>query len=241
MTGEMSRTAISAAVDGLGWRYILGLVRTAVPVESLAAAAEAAVLVSAAAGSGADGDADGHLWLDVRADRLIASVQTRSVGWITETDLALVVRISEALAERGLHTEPGGALSARPVQMLEIAIDAIDIAAVRPFWKAVLGYADEAGNDGPTDALVDPYEQGPAFWFQQMDAPRPQRNRILFDISVSPEEAPGRIEAALAAGGTMVSDKAAPRFWVLADAEGNEICVCTWAGRDEYDALHQAD
>jgi len=22
-------------------------------------------------------------------------------------------------------------------------------------------------------------------------------------------------------------------FWVLADAEGNEACVCTWTGRDE--------
>ncbi|WP_275423734.1 VOC family protein, partial [Virgisporangium ochraceum] len=142
-------------------------------------------------------------------------------------------RITGALAAQGLRTEPGREASARPVQMLEIAIDALDIPAVRPFWKAVLGYVGEA-DDGPTDALVDPYEQGPAFWFQQMDAPRPQRNRIHFDISVSPDEAPGRIAAALAAGGTMVTDRAAPRFWVLADAEGNEICVCTWEGRDEY-------
>jgi 4a-hydroxytetrahydrobiopterin dehydratase len=224
----MSRTAISAAVDDLGWRYILGLVRTAVPVESLAAAAAAAERMAAVAGD----NADGHLWLDVRADRLIASVQTRGVGWITDADLDLVRRITAALAEHGLRTEPGRASSVRPAQMLEIAIDAIDIAAIRPFWKAVLGYVDEAGNTGPTDGLVDPYDQGPAFWFQQMDAPRPQRNRIHFDISVSPDEAPGRIEAALAAGGTLVSDAEAPAFWVLADAEGNEICVCTWEGRD---------
>jgi 4a-hydroxytetrahydrobiopterin dehydratase len=230
VTGELSRTEISAAVDGLGWRYVLGLVRTAVPVGSLAAAADAAATVSATAGA----DADGHLWLDVRPDRLIVSVQTRSVGWVTDTDLGLVRRITDALGSRGLRTEPGRAGSARPVQLLEVAIDAVDIPAVRPFWKAVLGYVDEAGNDGPTDPIVDPYEQGPAFWFQQMDAPRPQRNRIHFDISVAPEEAPGRIEAALAAGGTMVTDRAAPRFWVLADAEGNEICVCTWEGRDEY-------
>ena len=38
--------------------------------------------------------------------------------------------------------------------------------------------------------------------------------------------------AALAAGGVLVSDRAAPAFWVLADAEGNEVCVCTWQGRD---------
>lgn len=230
--GEMSRTAISAAVDGHGWRYILGIVRTAVPVDSLAAAAEAASLVLATAGA----DADDHLWLDVRPDQLIITAQTRTLGWVTDTDLELVRRITAALAERGLRTEHGRESASRPVQMLEIAIDALDIAAIRPFWKAVLAYADEPGNDGPTDPVVDPYNQGPAFWFQQMDAPRPQRNRIHFDISVSPDEAPGRIAAAIAAGGRLVSDRAAPMFWILADAEGNEICVCTWEGRDEREA-----
>jgi 4a-hydroxytetrahydrobiopterin dehydratase len=233
----MKSAVISAAVDNLGWRYMLGQVRTAVPVESLAGAARVAELATAAARD----DANGHLWLDVRADRLILSVQTRSLGWVTDTDLDLVRRITATLTEHGLRTEPGRAASARPVQMLELAIDAIDIAAIRPFWKAALAYVDEAGNTGPTDALVDPYDQGPALWFQQMDEPRPQRNRIHFDISVSPDEARSRIDAALAAGGTMVSDAAAPRFWVLADAEGNEICVCTWEGRDEYRESLQGD
>ena len=47
------------------------------------------------------------------------------------------------------------------------------------------------------------------------------------------DEARPRIQAALAAGGVLVSDGAAPSFWVLADAEGNEACVCTWLERDE--------
>jgi 4a-hydroxytetrahydrobiopterin dehydratase len=65
-----------------------------------------------------------------------------------------------------------------------------------------------------------------------MDEPRPQRNRIHFDITVPHEEARSRIAAALEAGGTMVSDTRARAFWVLADAEGNEICVCTWQDRE---------
>jgi 4a-hydroxytetrahydrobiopterin dehydratase len=40
------------------------------------------------------------------------------------------------------------------------------------------------------------------------------------------------VEAALAAGGTLVSDDRAPTFWVLADAQGNKACVTTWTGRD---------
>ena len=122
--------------------------------------------------------------------------------------------------------------ASRPVQTLEIGIDALDIAAIRPFWKAVLGYADEPGHSGPTDALVDPARQGPAIWFQQMDEPRPQRNRIHFDITVAHDEADARVAAALAAGGRLLTDEYARAFWVLADAEGNEVCVCTWQDRD---------
>jgi 4a-hydroxytetrahydrobiopterin dehydratase len=65
-----------------------------------------------------------------------------------------------------------------------------------------------------------------------MDAPRPQRNRIHVDVSVPHDEAPLRIEATLAAGGTVQSDAEAPAFWVLADPEGNEACITTWQGRD---------
>jgi 4a-hydroxytetrahydrobiopterin dehydratase len=115
---------------------------------------------------------------------------------------------------------------------MEIAIDAMDIATVRPFWKAVLGYGDEAGRSGPQDPLIDPSWQGPAIWFQQMDVPRTQRGRIHFDVSVPHDEAQRRVRAALDAGGMLVSDARAPAFWVLADAEGNEACVTTWQGRD---------
>lgn len=95
-----------------------------------------------------------------------------------------------------------------------------------------MGYGDEAGASGPQDPLIDPAGQGPAIWFQQMHAPRPQRNRIHFDVSVPHDEAPHRITAALAAGGVLLSDAKAPAFWVLADVEGNEACVTTWQGRD---------
>ena len=64
-----------------------------------------------------------------------------------------------------------------------------------------------------------------------MDEPRPQRNRIHLDITVAHDAAEARVAAALAAGGTLVSDARARAFWVLADAEGNEACVCTWQDR----------
>jgi 4a-hydroxytetrahydrobiopterin dehydratase len=224
-----TRQEISDAVGGLGWRYVLGVLRADLRVGSLAEAAAAATRVVAAAG----GDADGSLRLDLRRDRVALSLQSLATAEVTAREVALARRISAAAGELGLATGAGvGDGAARSVQVLEIAIDALDIPAVRPFWKAVLGYVDEPGRSGPTDPLVDPAGQGPAVWFQQMDAPRPQRNRIHLDVSVPHDEAGPRLRAALAAGGRLSSDAAAPAFWVLADPEGNEACITTWQGRD---------
>ena len=45
------------------------------------------------------------------------------------------------------------------------------------------------------------------------------------------DEVQARLDAALAAGGTLVTDRFAPSWWVVADAEGNEACLCTWQPR----------
>jgi 4a-hydroxytetrahydrobiopterin dehydratase len=63
-------------------------------------------------------------------------------------------------------------------------------------------------------------------------APRPQRNRIHIDVWVPHDQAEARIAAAIAAGGHLVTGEYAPAWWVLADAEGNEVDVATWMGRD---------
>jgi 4a-hydroxytetrahydrobiopterin dehydratase len=228
----LSRTAASEAVNDIGWRFLLGALCACVPAESLSHASE--IAAAAVAASVPDGDA--HLRIDLRPDRVELSLQTRAIAAVTARDAELARRITDALGRLG--PRPAGATSVespRPVQMLEMAIDALDIAVIRPFWKAVLAYADEPGRDGPGDAIVDPAGQLPAIWFQQMDAPRPQRNRIHFDITVAHDEAEARVRAALAAGGRLVSDSFARSYWVLADAEGNEVCVCTWTDRDERD------
>ena len=223
---KLSRGEASAAVTELGWRYVVGEFRTEVLTGSLPLAADVAARAAAEPG------ADGHLRMDVRSDRVIFSLQTPAVAWVTADDVELARRISAVAEEFRLTTQAGGGFGRRSVQVLEIGIDAMDAAAIRPFWKAVLGYVDEHNNAGPTGALVDPLGEGPAIWFQQMDAPRPQRNRIHLDVSVAHDEAEARIRATLAAGGKLTYDAEAPAFWVFADAEGNEACITTWQGRD---------
>lgn len=225
MTSTLSRPAASAAVAHTEWRLVLNSLAASVPVDGLSRA----LAVAAAAVDACAGDAEGHLTVDLRADRVELALQPRDARGVTARDTELAGLITAAVRDGlGLpFAAPAG--TSRPVQMLEIAIDAMDIAAVRPFWKAVMGYVDEPGGG---NGLVDPARQLPTIWFQQMDEPRPQRNRIHFDLDVAHDEAPVRLQAALDAGGVLVSDAEARAFWILADVEGNEICICTWQDRD---------
>ena len=216
-----TRQQISDAVDPAGWCLVLGAIYTEVPAPSLVEATEAASLAVSTVGA----DGQGHLTVDIRSDRAVLRLQSADVPGVTGRDVRLAHDVSGALAARGWRARPGA------VQALEIAIDALDIPLVRPFWKAITGYADEPGSE-LNAALVDPSGRGPEIWFQQMDAPRPQRNRIHIDVDVPHEAAGARIDAAIAAGGRLLSDDASPAFWVLADPEGNEACICTWQGRD---------
>ncbi|TQR84092.1 4a-hydroxytetrahydrobiopterin dehydratase [Mycobacterium hodleri] len=222
LTGQQ----ISDVVDPLGWRLIQAELLAHVLVPSLAAAVDAASVAVDAAGAGGNG----HLTAELQPDRVVLRLQTAVTGTVTDDDLLLARSVTEALAGRSLAATPGD--RAAVPQAMEIAIDALDIALVRPFWQAATGYVDQPGVEGPDIALVDPLGRGPAIWFQQMDAPRPQRNRIHLDVEVAPELARPRIDAAIAVGGLLLSDAHAPAFWVLADAEGNEVCICTWQGRD---------
>ncbi|MGN6128008.1 MAG: VOC family protein [Humibacter sp.] len=164
--------------------------------------------------------ANHHPDVDLRYSGVIVRLQTHEVmaqGWVlSERDSALAAQISQVARELGVSADPSR------VQMMQIAIDALDIRAVRPFWAAVLGY-DFFGEED----VVAPSGFGPNVWFQQMDAPRPQRNRIHVDLYVPADLASARIDAALAAGGTVVRDNG-PDWWTLADPEGNEVDVAPW-------------
>jgi 4a-hydroxytetrahydrobiopterin dehydratase len=206
------------------WRILLGRLEASFAATSFEQGADLVAQIAAAA------DAAGHHPdIDLRyPGHVHVALSTHAVNGLTELDAELAATVSALAAAAGARSEPRAPIT------VEIAIDAIDIDAVRPFWQAVLAYAEEPPQAGETQvrALVDPRRIGPSVWFQQMDAPRPQRNRIHLDVTVADDEAEGRIAAALAAGGRLLTDKYALSFWVLADAEDNEVCICTWQDRD---------
>jgi 4a-hydroxytetrahydrobiopterin dehydratase len=222
----LSRPQASAAVTDLGWRFLMNDLETTVPVQSMDEAARLATRIVEVLGD----EVDQHLRVDLRPGLVSLTLQTFAIGNVTQRDAQLAHAITELLPELGLQNSPTA--GDRANQVLELAIDTMDAEAIRPFWRAVMGYGDEPNREGEPNSLRDPMGQGPSIWFQQMDEPRPQRNRIHFDVTVPHDEAAARLEAALAAGGHLVSDDEAPAFWILGDVDGNEICICTWQGRD---------
>ena len=113
---------------------------------------------------------------------------------------------------------------------LDLALDTPDRARVLPFWAAALGMA--GGEHVPDDEIRDPAGAQPFVWFQDSGDEEP-RQRWHLDVWVDPAHVQARIDAALAAGGELVSDAEAPSFWILADPEGNRMCLCTWRDRGD--------
>lgn len=155
--------------------------------------------------------------VDLRPDGVTVKLTTITTGHYfcgySTHDVEIARQISAAARELAIPAEPAR------LQHVQVSIDALEIPRVMPFWRAALGY--EFRRDTEED-VVDPRGRGPSFWFQQMDAPRTQRNRIHVDVAVPPEEAETRIAAVLAAGGRR-NDPAHP--WILSDPEGNEVCL----------------
>ena len=224
MGDKITAREFDARADLPGWRVLLGRIEARFRTGSFGAGAAFVGGIAAAAEA-----AGHHPDVDLRYPDVVAvALVTHASNGLTEADVALARTISHLAADAGIRSEPAA------LSRLEVAIDALDIAAVRPFWQALLGYVAEPPRtpDGEVDAIVDAARIGPSMWFQQMDEPRPQRNRVHFDVTVPHDVAEARVEAAIAAGGTLLSDRRARAFWILADPEGNEACVCTWQDRD---------
>jgi 4a-hydroxytetrahydrobiopterin dehydratase len=165
--------------------------------------------------------------VDVRPDGVTVRLLTRSAEWygMSRRDVELARRISAVAKELGVPADPA------KVQSLLIVPGGADIAAIMPFWHAVLGY--DRRPDSPEEDLVDPRNRLTPFWFEEMREPRTTDGggAIHVAIWVPYDQAEERVAAALGAGGHVVRDRA-PMWWTLADAAGNECDVSVITGRD---------
>ncbi|WP_139981726.1 VOC family protein [Nocardioides litoris] len=197
------------------WRYMLGALHARFATGDFATGLRLVQSIAAAAE-----EADHHPDVDLRYPYVGVRLSSHDVGGVTMRDVRLAREISR-LADGVAEARPG---ALRPV---ELALDTPDHTEVAPFWAAVLGR--EVRDDD-----LSPGDDGLGVWFQQAPEARGEvQQRWHLDVYAAPEVAEQRVQEALAAGGTLVSDDRAPSFWVLADAHGNQACVCTVIGTTE--------
>lgn len=197
------------------WRVLVRRIHADFVAPSFNAGGALVLAIAAAADA-----ADHHPDVDLRyPGRVHVMLTTHAVGGLSDADVDLARTISALAREHGATAEPTS------VQISEIAIDTTDAARIRPFWAAVLGYRERETE------VVDPDGIGPTIWFQHTHEARAERSRFHWDVVVPHEVAEARVAAAIEAGGRLVTDEFARAWWVLADADGNEACVCTWQDR----------
>jgi len=171
--------------------------------------------------------ADHHPDVSLTYGDVIVSLSSHDVRGITSRDLALAREISDLAAELGLAADVAG------LTQLDIGLDTTRRTDLAPFYASLLGSAVQGGEP------VDPTGQVPTIWWQDPTdvdpdyalPAQPFEQRWHFDVWVPEDDAPRRLQAVLDAGGRLVSDRAAPSFWVVEDADGNRSCICTTAGR----------
>jgi pterin-4a-carbinolamine dehydratase len=219
------------AAETADWRAMFGGM-TFYPIASPLRAAELAATVA-----GLADDAGLPLLIDLRPHGV--TIDSGKDLWEEDGFGDLARRVQAAARAKGLTADT------TRLRFVQIGIDAVDIPAVRGFWRAVLGYENDPRSElGVTD-IYDPRRLNLTILFQQMsaseEARRKQRNRIHVDVYVPDDQARARIDAALAAGGRIAYDAEAPEWWTLADPEGNEVDIAVSVGRAELWRASHAD
>lgn len=110
---------------------------------------------------------------------------------------------------------------------LAVVLDCTDPEAIAPFWAAALGYT-RGGSGGPYVVLDPPAGSGrPPLLLQRVPEPRSGKNRMHLDLRVDDLDA--EVDRLLALGARrLLPGPVEEDAWVwevLADPEGNELCV----------------
>jgi 4a-hydroxytetrahydrobiopterin dehydratase len=200
----------------MGWEVLLGAIEAVYATGDFATGLAFVDRIGAAAEA-----ADHHPDLTLTYPSVHIRLSSHDAGGVTDRDIALATTITQIADELGIAATPD------KLSRIEMGLDAHDRPAVAAFWAAVLGYEAEDDLD-----IVDPQGRQVTFWLQQSQSTDEPRQRFHVDVTVPPDQAEGRIAAALAAGGALVTREHEPAFTVLADPEGNKVCVCTSLGRD---------
>lgn len=216
-------TAMEVREAGIGgWRQILGRIKAWFHTGDFATGLTLVNMIGKAAEA-----ANHHPDITLTYADVIVALHSHDVHGITDRDIDLARHISRAAAELGVETDVSG------LTQLELGLDTVAGQHLAPFYAALIGSELDRGEP------VDTSGQVPTVWWQNPEQPDPQWHlpeqsfpeRWHFDAWVPHDNAEHRLSAVLEAGGTLISDAAAPSYWVVEEADGNRSCICTPSGR----------
>ena len=105
-----------------------------------------------------------------------------------------------------------------------LAIDCADPAALARFWAEALDYTSQPGDDPDEAAIVPKDGRGTQLLFLRVPEGKTIKNRLHLDLR--PEDQGKEVERLLALGAKKVDiGQGSPTWVVLADPEGNELCI----------------
>ena len=210
--------------DGIGtadWQAVFSAMacyRTSSPAQQRDLAVAAAALAD---------EAGFPLLIDLRHGLVI--IDSGKDQWEDETHgleldfTVLAEGIQTAARELGATADPG------LPRFAQLVLDAADVAAVRGFWLAALGYTPDRRAEASD--IYDPRRLNPVLLFQEIDASeterRRQRNRIHIELAVPADLARARLATSMAAGGRLLEES--EDRWRVADPEGNEMVIVSGA------------
>jgi predicted enzyme related to lactoylglutathione lyase len=112
------------------------------------------------------------------------------------------------------------------LRVTEVVIDCADHGRVVDFWAAALGYERREVNEQYVALVPSAREPGlPPLLFQKVPVPKTAKNRVHLDFRA--DSMAEEVARLIGLGATVLAERSLGDFaWtVLADPEGNELCV----------------
>lgn len=167
-----------------------------------------------------------HPDFDIRYNTIRMRVVSHDVGGLTDRDIQFATAVNVLIEKMGLKRQP------EKITRSHVVLASANVEAIKPFWQAIFDF--KAAQDD--EFLIDRSDVLPPIRFRHIaHAPvsEGQENataapgNVHFEVFVPSSIAKNRLQAALEAGGKLLSDANATDQWELADQDGNRVLLRT--------------
>lgn len=167
-----------------------------------------------------------HPDFDIRYNTIRMRVVSHDVGGLTDRDINFATAVNVLIEEMGLKRQP------EKITRSHVVLVSANVDAIKPFWQAIFDFKAAKDDEFLTDRsdVLPPIRlhhlsNAPVSDGDENATPAP--GNVHFEVFVPSSLAKDRLQAALEAGGKLLSDANATDQWELADKDGNRVLLRT--------------